>query len=56
MLLERIPGCPLDLHDVYDDDDEYESTLAAAEKVFRQLAGFIMQLGTPIACLLSPPL
>ncbi|KAF8963627.1 hypothetical protein BDZ97DRAFT_985523 [Flammula alnicola] len=46
MLMERIPGRTLDLQDIDEDEEEYEPTRAAAEKVFRQLAGFIMQLAS----------
>jgi aminoglycoside phosphotransferase (APT) family kinase protein len=47
MLMERLPGQMLDLEDVVKGDEQYEPTRAAAEKVFHQLANFIMQLGIP---------
>jgi len=46
ILMERLPGRPLDLQeDVEMGDEQYGPTHAAAEKVFKQLASFIMQLG-----------
>ena len=47
MLMERIPGRPLEIQDIEKDEEAYEATYTAAEKVFRQLAGFVMQLGMP---------
>jgi hypothetical protein len=47
MLMERMPGHPLDTENIEEDEEGYEATYTAAEKVFRQLAGFVMQLGMP---------
>jgi aminoglycoside phosphotransferase (APT) family kinase protein len=47
MLMERLPGHMLDVEDVEEGDERYETTRAAAKKVFHQLANFIMQLGIP---------
>ena len=47
MLMERMPGHPLDTEDIEEDEEGYEATYTAAEKVFRQLACFVMQLGMP---------
>ena len=47
ILMERMLGHPLDTQDIEDYEEGYEATYAAAEKVFRQLAGFVIQLGVP---------
>jgi len=46
-LMERMPGHPLDTEDIEEDEEGYEATHTAADKVFQQLAGFVMQLGMP---------
>jgi hypothetical protein len=47
MLMERMPGHPLNMQDIEENEEGYKATYTAAEKVFRHLAGFVIQLGMP---------